>query len=162
MSLQSVALSSLEAMVHPRWNYGNDPHLPLYRERTVALLRRFLHLSLETGRIPSLLGAERFRAKVSSYRMVTFEDAVIFVHDVERCLERLGEFSRELIARITLQEYTQEEAARILRCCRKTIQRRYPEALDELSEIFLEVGLLRELDGTEKGAVKPCEEGRIQ
>ena len=56
----------------------------LYRERTVALLRRYLRISIEVGRLPSLLGRELFRSKVTSYRMTSFEDGVIFVHDVER------------------------------------------------------------------------------
>jgi predicted DNA-binding protein (UPF0251 family) len=155
MSAETMALQSLQAMVQGEWNQGENRDLWLYRDRTVGLLRRFLHLSLETGRIPSLLGREVFRARVTSYRVTTFEDAVIFVHDVERCLERLDEFSCELIARITLQEYGQEEAARILHCCRKTIQRRYPEALDQLAEIFLEVGLLQPLISEEKTDVKP-------
>jgi|SRR5271169_6008166 len=42
--------------------------------------------SIETGRLPSLLGRAFFRAKVTSYTMVTFEDRVIFVHDIEKCL----------------------------------------------------------------------------
>jgi len=37
--------------------------------------------------------------------MASFEDAVIFVHDVEHCLEELDEFSQKLIAKIVLQEY---------------------------------------------------------
>jgi predicted DNA-binding protein (UPF0251 family) len=124
------------------WEWGRDPELCIYRERTIALLRRFLQLSLDTGRLPSLLGRQFFRAKVSSYRLVTFEDAVIFVHDIERCLEQLDDFSRAVIARVVLQEYTQEEAARLLHRNRKTIRRKLQEALDHLSEIFILTGLL--------------------
>src|ERR1700688_3050553 len=68
---------------------GSDPDLWLYRERTIALLRRYLRISVEVGRLPSLLGRELFRSKVTSYRMSSFEDAVIFVHDVERALHQL-------------------------------------------------------------------------
>jgi len=50
-----------------------------YRGRTVAMLRRYMRYSIETGRLPSLLGREFFRAKVTSYTVVTFEDRVIFV-----------------------------------------------------------------------------------
>ncbi len=49
-----------------------DPDAWLYRERTIALLRRFLRISLEVGRLPSLLGRELFRSKVTSYRMSSF------------------------------------------------------------------------------------------
>ncbi len=161
-ALETIALA-LEATSTPEeWDSGRNPDLWLYRERTIAILRRFLHLSLETGRLPSILGREFFRAKVTSYRMVTFEDAVIFVHDVERCLELLDEFSQQLIARITLQEYTHEEAARILHCCSKTIQRTYPLALDRLTEIFLEVGLLRPLVAAEKKLSSPGETSKVQ
>jgi DNA-directed RNA polymerase specialized sigma24 family protein len=153
--LETVLLSLQAATGNEDRDSGANPDLWLYRERTIALLRRFLHFSLETGRLPSLLGRQFFRAKVTSYRMVTFEDAVIFVHDVERCLEYLDEFSQQLIARITLQEYTREEAAVLLHCCSKTIQRAYPEALDRLSEIFLAVGILRPLIGAEKRLSSP-------
>jgi hypothetical protein len=71
---------------------SSDPDLWLYRDRTVALLRRYLRLSIEVGRTPSLLGREFFRSRVTSYGYSTFEDSVIFVHDVERSLEELNEF----------------------------------------------------------------------
>ncbi len=119
-----------------------NPDLWLYRGRTTALLRRYMRLSLETGRLPSVLGREFFRAKVTSYTSVTFEDRVIFVHDVEGCLERLASFDQEIIARVVLQEHDHERAARLIHCTRKTIERRLPELLDELSEEFLKVRLL--------------------
>jgi hypothetical protein len=98
---------------------------------------------VELGRLPSLLGREFFRAHVSSYRMSSFEDGVIFVHDVERCLESLEHDFQQVIARVVFQEYTAEEAATLLQCARRTIVRRYMEALDHLSGIFLATGLLR-------------------
>ncbi|MCU1303040.1 MAG: hypothetical protein JWQ87_3324 [Candidatus Sulfotelmatobacter sp.] len=119
-----------------------NPDLWLYRERTVGLLRRYMRFSIETGRLPSLLGREFFRAKVTYYKAGTFEDRVIFVRDVETCLNRLAYLDQQLIARVILQEYSQEHAARILHCCRKTVQRRVPEMLDLVSEDFLRVGLL--------------------
>ncbi len=85
-----------------------------YRGRAVAMLRRYMRYSIETGRLPSLLGREFFRAKVTSYTVVTFEDRVIFVHDMERCLDRLDEFSRQLIARHILQEHDQEATAKTI------------------------------------------------
>lgn len=119
-----------------------NPDLWLYRNRTVTLLRRYMRYSLETGRLPSIMGCEFFRTHVTSYGVHTFEDRVVFVHDVEITLHRLDEFSQQLIARIILQEFGQEKAAVLLHCSRKTIQRQLPEALDQLSEFFLEVGLL--------------------
>lgn len=124
-----------------------DPSLWLYRDRTVALLRRYLRLSLQVGRLPSLLGRDVFRAQVTGYRAATFEDAVIFVHDIERCLERLPRFDQSLIALIALEEYTQLEAAQILGCGLRTVLRNYPEVLDRVSELFLGRGILLRLPG---------------
>src|SRR5207245_11504803 len=101
---------------------GRDPDLWLYRERTVALLRRYMRLSIEVGRMPSLLGREFFRTRVTSYKASTFEDSVIFVHDVERSLEELNEFEKKLIARIVLQQYSLHEAGRNLGCGYRTAQ----------------------------------------
>ena len=117
----------------------------LYRSRTCALLRRYLRFSIEVGRLPSILGRELFRSKVTSYRMSSFEDAVIFVYDVDRALAQLNAFGQLLIATIIFQEYTQDEAAEHLRCARRTICREFPEALDRISEIFLDGGLLNRL-----------------
>lgn len=125
-------------------NSEPSPEVYLYRERTAALLRKYCRLSVELGRVPSLLGREFFRSRVTSYTMHSFEDVVIFVYDVERCLEKLDKLSQQLIARIGLQEYTFEEAAKKLGWNQRTLERRYPEALDRLSEILLEADLLRE------------------
>jgi len=122
---------------------GSDQELWLYRDRTVALLRRYARLSVEVGRLPSLLGREFFRTRALSYQIVTFEDAVILVHDVEKALGRLSAFDREVIGQCVLEECTQDEAAGSIRCWRRTVARRLPEALDHLSALFLESGFLR-------------------
>jgi hypothetical protein len=119
----------------------------IYRGRTVGMLRRYMRYSIETGRLPSLLGREFFRSKVTSYTVVTFEDRVIFVHDMERCLEKLDDFGRELIARYILQEHDRWATARLLNCNEKTIRRLAPVVLDQLSDILLEVGLMARLEG---------------
>src|SRR4029077_14646642 len=130
-------------------------------DRTLGLLRRYLQLSVEVGRLPSLLGREFFRSGVTSYRATTFEDTVIFVHDVARGLERLKEFESKLIARIVLQDYTQNETARLMGCGRRTVGRRFPEALDQLTEVFLEAGLLVRLPVTDVARAQICQEERI-
>ncbi len=135
-----------------------DPELWLYRERTVGLLKRYFRISIEVGRLPSLLGRELFRSRVTAYRMSSFEDAVIFVHDVEKSLEHLDAFERELIAKIVLQEYSHEETARIMGCWRRTVGRRFPETLDRLSEIFLQGGLLARMPTSKKKPVRSCQE----
>lgn len=137
-----------------------DPDLWLYRKRTVGLLRRYMRLSTEVGRLPSLLGREFFRTRVTSYRSGTFEDAAIFVHDVERSLENLDEFDKQLIAKIVLQEYPQEEAARLLGCGHRRLARCYIEALDRVSEIFLKRRLLLRLPHVKPESEKCCQGGK--
>jgi hypothetical protein len=136
-----------------------DPDLWLYRERTIALLRRYLRLSIEVGRMPSLLGREFFRARVTSYKASTFEDSVIYVHDMERSLEELSEFDRQLIAKIVLQEYSKEEAAPLLGCAYRTVERLFPEALDRVSELLLQRGILARLPRTKRAVPKSCQGG---
>jgi hypothetical protein len=136
--------------------------LPRYRERTLALLRRYFRSSIEVGRLPSILGRECFRAKVTSYRFATFEDAVIFVHDTERCLAELDRFSQRMIAAVVFQDYSLEDLPGLLHCGRATIFRRYPEALDGLSRIFLSREMLHPLTcqapETEENSVTICNE----
>ena len=128
-----------------------------YRGRVVAMLRRYMRYSMETGRLPSLLGREFFRAKVTSYKMTTFEDRVIFVHDMETCLERLDEFSQQLIARHILQEHDRWATARLLHCNEKTVRRLIPLVLDQLIEILLDVGLMERIE-----AEKNCCQGGFE
>jgi len=130
----------------------------LYRERTVALLRRYLRISIEVGRLPSLLGRELFRSKVTSYRMTSFEDGVIFVHDVEHAIEQLTDFWQQLIALVVFQDHTRDEAAEILRCGRRTVCREFADALDRVSELFLEGGLLNRLPSVP--VENSCQEGK--
>ena len=119
-----------------------SPGMAFYRKYTEGMLRRYVRLSMEAGRAPSLLGREMFRGKVTSYRVHGFDDVVIFVHDVETCLAKLDAGQQYLIKRIALQEYTQQETAGVMGLCLKTVTRRYARALDELTEIFLKRKLL--------------------
>ena len=137
--------------------YEEDRQRRIYRRRTVGMLRKYMRYSIETGRLPSLLGREFFRSKVTKYIVVTFEDRVIFVHDMETCLAKLDEFSRELIARHILQEHDRWATAKLLHCNEKTIRRLTPLVLDTLSEILLDVGLLERMDG---GSTKSCQGGK--
>jgi hypothetical protein len=113
-----------------------------YRKHTENMLRRYLYASLQVGRSPSLLGESVGRGWVSSRRVRTFEDAVIFVLDIERCLEKLSRLEQQLISRIVLQEYTHSEAASFLGLCQRTVLARFPEALDHLTELLVEADLL--------------------
>jgi hypothetical protein len=139
---------------------SSNPDLWMYRDRTVGLLRRYMRLSIEVGRTPSLLGREFFRTRVTSYGASTFEDSVIFVHDMERSLEELNEFERKLIAKIVLQRFSREEAGRLLGCGYRTVERLFPEALDRVSEILLERGILTGLPKRRHAVPKSCQEGK--
>src|SRR5260221_11623253 len=76
-----------------------------YRRRWVALLRRYARASVEVGRLPSLLGREVFRSRVTWYRMRNFEDVVIFVADIERAIEKLDAVEKKLLAIDALEAY---------------------------------------------------------
>jgi len=54
-----------------------EPQMAFYRKYTEAMLRRYVRMSMEAGKVPSLLGKEMFRAKITSYRVESFEDVVI-------------------------------------------------------------------------------------
>ena len=130
------------------------PEMAFYRKYTEAMLRRYLRLSMEAGRVPSMMGQpEMFRGRVTSYRVRSFEDGVIFVLDVERCLGRLGEVEQALIQRIALQEYTQGETAAMLRMGLRTVVRRYATAMDQLTELFLAHGLLEPMLACQADAI---------
>lgn len=116
--------------------------LAFYRRYTELLLRRYMQVSLRMGRVPSVLGSCMFRGRVSSRPVESFEDAVIFVYDVERCMKKLEPEQMELVARIALQEYTQQEAADMTKQGLRTVVRKYGDAIDTLTKIFLEKELL--------------------
>jgi len=106
------------------------------------MLRRYVTMSMEAGRVPSLLGKEMFRGKVTNYQVQGFDDVVIFIHDVESCIRKLDDDQQWLIRRIALQQYTQQEAGHMLGLKRQTIIRRYNDAMNRLTAILLEVKLL--------------------
>jgi hypothetical protein len=116
--------------------------LAFYRKYTEAMLRRYLRVSVEVGRVPSLMGRELFRGNVSHYKADGFEDGVIFCVDVERCLAKLRKVDQSTVRRIALQGYTHEEAAPLLGVTFKTCVVHYGAALDRLTEIFLAGRLL--------------------
>lgn len=120
----------------------NPVEFAFYRKYTEGMLRRYMYQSMEIGRMPSMLGNCSFRGKSSNGRRRSFEDSVIFVHDIETCLKRLDGFARELVGYIALQEYTQAEAAERLGLSVRTVVRRYADALDKLTAMFLQRDLL--------------------
>jgi hypothetical protein len=75
---------------------------------------------------------------------------------MEICLERLDEFSRQVLGKVVLQEHDHAQAGRLLGCTRMTVHRKLLEALDLLSSILIEFGLLDVLPASAKNS---CQEG---
>jgi hypothetical protein len=119
-----------------------DASLAFYRKHTESMLRRYLYASMQVGRTPSLLRDAVGRGWISSRPIRTFEDAVIFVLDVETCLDKLSALDRQILSRIVLQEYTYSEAASLLGMGVRTISYKFPLALDRLTQLLLDAGLL--------------------
>jgi hypothetical protein len=113
-----------------------------YRRHTEKMLRRYLYASMQVGRAPAILGDPIGRGWVSSRPVRTFEDAVIFVLDIENCLNQLGSLDRHMLCRIVIQEYTQTETASLLGMSVRAVSYKFPLALDRLTEKLLEAGLL--------------------
>ncbi len=116
--------------------------LAFYRKYTERLLERYVQMSMEAGRVSSMMGHEVIGGKASSYRIHGFDDAVIFRLDVEKCLEHLSSREREVVRRVAMQEYTQTEAAELMGVSLRTVVNRYGRALDRLTEILLRTRLL--------------------
>jgi hypothetical protein len=129
-----------------------------YRRRTMALLRRYARASVEVGRLPSLLGREFFRTRVTSYTMRNFEDVVIFVTDMEKAIEKLTAIEKKILAMNALEEYSTDEVARLLSCTPRNVRRILQDALDQLSRILLAGGLLEEMGSG--GGPKTCQGGQ--
>jgi hypothetical protein len=116
--------------------------LAFYRRYTEAMLRRYVRLSMAAGRVPSLLGRELFRGNVTSYKVQSFEDVVVFCFDIEHLLGRLRPIDQKLIKRIAVQEHTQGETASMLRISLRHCIRMYSEAVDRLTKMLLEAKML--------------------
>jgi hypothetical protein len=148
-----------QADVLPTVLCEHDVELWPYRRRTIALLRRYARASVEVGRLPSLLGREFFRTRVTSYTMGNFEDVVIFVTDMEQAIDRLEIYDKRLLAMNVLEEYTIPEVAHLLGSTQRTVERSLQEAIDELSRILLAGGLM-ELLPLCKNVEKSCQGGK--
>jgi hypothetical protein len=127
---------------HGKTYESEDGGLAFYRKHTEGMLRKYLRMSMEVGRVPACMPREMFRGSVTAYRVRSFEDCVIFVHDMEQCLAAIEVRYCALITKITLQEYTQSEASSILGVSSRQLARQYGEALDQLTGLLLARGLL--------------------
>ena len=80
-----------------------DPYF--YRKHTHGMLRRYLYCAMQTSRVASSLRDPLGRGWVSSRPIRTFEDAIIFVHDMDKCLQSLPSLDR---AKFTLSSPSHE------------------------------------------------------
>ncbi len=117
-------------------------NLAFYRKHTESLLRRYLYASMQVGRAPSILGDPVGRGWASSRPVRTFEDAVIFVLDIEKCIGKLSVLDRQILSRVVLQEYTQAETAVMIGMSVRAMAYKYPLAVDRLTEKLLAASLL--------------------
>jgi hypothetical protein len=126
----------------PVWRPKPVGGVAFYRKHCAGLLRRYMQASMELGRTPCVLGKMVFRGRVSSYRLTTFEDMVIFILDIEKCLKRLDPVSQAVIAHVVLEDYSIVETAAIVGESERSIARIYGAALDRLTRLFLDRRLL--------------------
>jgi len=115
-----------------------------FRGQTLAIVRHFYEIASQIGRLPSILGREFFRAKVSHHAIPSFEEQAVFVHDVEAALGRLHEQDAEVIALVGLFQYSLDDVAAMLGRSRSGVAGRFADSIDRLAELFLAAGLIRE------------------
>jgi hypothetical protein len=141
-----------------------SPHqresLAASRPYTRSLLRRYFRVAVDVGRLPSILGGLCFRARVSSYKLRTFEDAVIFVHDIERVLDRIERTHMEVIAGVVFLEYSIPEVALRLGITVQRAERRHAAAFESLTSALLEAGLLQPIFAGQDEAGEPHPSGK--
>jgi DNA-directed RNA polymerase specialized sigma24 family protein len=123
--------------------FDPEPETICYRGQTLAIVRHFFEVSCQLGRLPSILGREFFRAKVSHHTIPSFEDQALFAHDVESALMKLEDEDMEVITLVGLYDLSHEHAAAILRRSEGCVSQRYSEAIARLTQIFLDIGVLR-------------------
>jgi hypothetical protein len=112
------------------------------RTRTMALLHRFLRTALSLGRMPSLFGREIFRTSLRARPPSAFEDSVLFVCDIEKCIAQLNPLEQRLIAYCILENRSEWEASRQFHASQGFISRHLAHALDLLHVMFCSRGLL--------------------
>src|SRR5690348_7520042 len=119
-----------------------EPETVCYRGQALAIVRNFFEMSSQLGRLPSILGREFFRAKVSHHAIPSFEDQALFSHDVERSLMKLDDLEMDVLTLVGLYDMNLDEAAKVLHCSGGYLSRRFTEALARLTQIFLDNGIL--------------------
>jgi hypothetical protein len=132
----------------------------IFRKQTLGLLRYYFKLSLDYGRIPSVLGGEVMRSRVSHTKMYTIEDDTIFLYDMNRCLEQeLSETELRMLALVVFMNHTYEESGAILQYSEKQIRRIFPNVTDRLTRAFFERDFMKRPELME-GKKKPMGRAR--
>ena len=130
--------------VPPKWAvvFDPEPETICYRGQTLAIVRHYFEMSCQLGRLPSILGREFFRAKVSHHAIPSFEDQALFAHDVEQALLKLDEDDVQVITLLGFYDLDLREVAGMLGRSEGCLSQRYGEAVARLTQIFLDSGLL--------------------
>jgi DNA-directed RNA polymerase specialized sigma24 family protein len=111
------------------------------RPYTHTLLRRYVYARYQAARVFSCLNS-RLDGRASSRPIRTFEDALVFVIDMDRCLAALPSLDREILRRTLMQNYTQDEMATLLGMSPRTVSYKFSLALDRLTQRCIESQLL--------------------
>jgi Sigma-70, region 4 len=120
------------------------PEMVCFRSQTLAMVRHYFELSSQLGRLPSLMGREFFRARITHHAVPSFEDQAVFVRDIELSIAKLSAEHQEIVMICGLYDFSHEEIAGMLHISKASVKAWFAEALDALSEIFLAGGILRE------------------
>src|SRR5215469_7736205 len=97
-----------------------------YRARTIALLCRHLRYSLETGRLPCVLGREIFRAAVTSYSAATFEEPRALRPSCRKLFAAARSFLAAGSRRHRAAAARAQRATHLLHCSRSSVNSRPP------------------------------------
>jgi hypothetical protein len=119
-------------------------NLPSEQQRRAAgVLLRYVRTALSVGRIPSPMGMLYVPARTRSRPHSALEDAVVFVCDIELCLEMLAEFDRHIVAFCIYEHHSEWEAARHFQKPQPEISRRLSRSLERLHAMFCQRGILQ-------------------
>ena len=124
---------------------GTRPMRYFFAAQTLAIVRHFFEISCQIGRLPSILGREFFRAKVSHHAIPSFEDQVGVR---SRCGAGAG--AAEPAGRRgdqpggTVPVFAGGSGGDAGTQPKLRLAERFAESVDHLAEMFLASGMLRD------------------
>lgn len=122
--------------------FDPEPETVCFRGQTLAIVRHFFEISSQLGRLPSILGRDFLCARVTSQVIPSFEDQAVFVHDIRRALAELQQSDLQIVTLIGIYDLTHDEAAAMLHCSSGWVSQCFAEAIDTLTQVFLDRKLL--------------------